>query len=339
MVEGGPDAGNMTGAAQFSLSSTGTLVYAPGAGRLQVESVLGWVNGEGLMTPLSQGMGEYLHPRLSPDDGQVALTIRTDDNRGIGDRGELRDIFIYDLGRNTSERLTEDGFNDLPAWTPDGTAVTFASNRSGVWDLYSKPADRSGEAKRLTHTSFDSFSGSWSPNGSLVFYQVTETSVTGLEPSGGRDLWVLEQDREASVFLATEFNERAPSLSRDGRWLAYVSDRSGEDRVYVTPFPEGDRFIPVSSGAGTGPVWSRDGGHLFFRAGSRMMSVEFENGEVGQPRMLFEAPYVRDQTNGSPNYDVGADGRFLMIRRAESTARVHVVLNWHQELLERVPTP
>ena len=153
------------------------------------------------------------------------------------------------------------------------------------------------------------------------------------------------RDGEASVFLGTEFNERGSQLSPDGRWVAYVSDESGGEQIYVQPFPQGGEVIPISVDGGVEPVWSRDGTELFFRAGNRMMVVDVELGarfRAGRPKVLFEGGYDLDPfRTGRANYDVSADGQFLMVRRREmvSTARLTIVLNWFQELTERVPVP
>ena len=316
------------GAAQFSLSNEGTLVYVGGADVGIIEGELGWVDRDGQMAPLMQGNGQYQHPHLSPDGRQVA----------VGIAGDSVDIWLYDIERDSPARLTEQGRNYFPVWMPDGTEVTFASNRSGSFDLYGKAADGSGNAETLLEKSTLLFPGSWSPDGTtLAFYEVTATDA-------GRDIWTLRRDGEAKAFIATEFNERAPRLSPDGQWLAYVSDQSGEDGVYVHPFPDGGQVIPISTGAGTEPVWSRDGRELFFRDGDRLMVVEVEAGTAftaGRPQVLFEESYDFDPLGaGLPNYDAAPDGRFLMVRGgAGSPAQITVVLNWFEELKERVPIP
>ena len=162
---------------------------------------------------------------------------------------------------------------------------------------------------------------------------------------GNLDIWTLEVGGEPTEFLASEFNELAPRLSPHGEWLAYLSNRTGSDQVYVQPFPEGGSQIPISSGPGSEPMWSRDGRELFYRNGDQMWAVAIESGpdlRPGSPRLLFEAPYATDIVGlGVPNYDVSPDGQhFLMVRSAAESevSGFTVVLNWFEELKARVPT-
>ena len=323
VVEGIADDAGVSSQAPFSLSNDGTLVYVPRAGAGETGSVLGWVDREGQMTPLTQARAQYQNPRISPDGSQVVVTIGSD-------------AWLYDIERDASTRLTEEGSNSYPAWTPDGQRVTFSTDRSGTFDLYEKAVDGRGSAEPLLQTPTLLFPGSWSPDGTMfAFYEVGESGVE-------RDIRILERGGETRTFLATEFNERIPRPSPDGRWLAYVSDQSGEDRVYVQAFPDGGAVIPISTGAGTEPVWSRDGAELFFRDGDRMMVTAIKTRTpfaTDRPEVLFEAAYDPDPAGaGNPNYDVAPDGRFLMVRRtAGVSAQINVVLHWLDELQRLVP--
>ena len=161
-----------------------------------------------------------------------------------------------------------------------------------------------------------------------------------------RDLWMLPQGGEPTPLLATEFNERAPRLSPDGRWLAYVSDQAGEDRVYVRSFPDGAGVITVSTGPGTEPVWARDGSELFYRNGNQMFAAAITmepTFSVGRRSPLFDDRYALDPSRiGIQNYDVSLDGRFLMVAtgNADSAAgTITLVLNRFEELKNRVPVP
>ena len=222
------------------------------------------------------------------------------------------------------------------------------SNAGGSFDIYSKPADSSAGASLVLEDPYLVVPGSLSTDGRLLYHRVVEETQ--------RDLWVLSADGTSSPFLESEFNEMVPRLHPNGRWVAYVSDLSGEDRVYLQPFPDGGRVVLVSAGSGTEPVWSRDGRELFYRDGSRMMAVAVDPDNeisIGGARVVFEGHYALDPLAvGIPNYDVSADGeRFLMIREGEdgnpedadaeaapTHATLIVVENWFEELKRLVPT-
>ena len=171
-----------------------------------------------------------------------------------------------------------------------------------------------------------------------MYYQTTTAT--------NRDLFSLSVGGAPVPLRATDFDERAPRLSPDGLWVAFVSNQAGEGRVYMQPVAGGG-VVPVSTGPGTGPVWARDARELFYRDGDRMMVanvVPGSDGAVGTPRVLFEGVFAPDPYGaGLPNYDVSLDGqRFVMVTGAESgfgaTAQGLVLIeNWLQELKERVP--
>jgi hypothetical protein len=152
-------------------------------------------------------------------------------------------------------------------------------------------------------------------------------------------------ERKAQPFLRTRFDEAVPRFSPDGRWLAYVSNESGHNEIYVQPYPGPDGKWQISTEGGREPVWNRNGRELFYRSGDKMMAVEITtqpNFIVGKPRMLFEGRY-RPTPATSPNYDVSPDGqRFLMLKPVEQAqsapTQINVVLNWFEELKRRVPT-
>ena len=314
---------------QFSLSKAGSLVYLDTGRQALPESTLGWVTRDGQMTipQLIRRPGDWGQPRFSPDGRQVALTIRD----------PAANIWIYDIERGGATKLTEEGRNVDPVWTPDGTRVTFTSNRfrtGNQFDMYWRAADRSGPAALVRHTPGEATGSLWfrassySPDGTLFYDETAREGVT-------RDIWTLGPDGEASAFAATPSREGNAHVSPDGRWVAYVSDHTGEDRVYVQSWPARSSEIPISPEAGNAPVWSRDGRELFFRNGDRMMAVAWdaEQGTTGgRAQLLFEHPYQQV-------YDVGSDGRFLMIEHTNPPGQLNVVLNWVEELKARVPVP
>ena len=312
--------------AGLGISHTGRLVYMTGGGGGGRQSLV-WVDRNGKVTsPLLEneaGLG-IAYPRLSPEGNRVALQ-----------RGS--DIWVLDLERGSDTKLTDEGMNLQPTWTPDGSTVTFNSDRIvDTFLLYSRPVNLSGPIELLAEASDAQAGGSWSPDGqAFVHYEIN--------PATGRDLWVLDRNGTRSPFLVTEFSEKGPSVSPDGQWVVYVSDQSGEDRVYAQPFPKGGAAISISTGAGTEPVWSRDGRELFYRTGNQMMVVPVDLGSdnVGRPNVLFEGTYQSDTlSTGRANYDVSLDGQqFLMVTAGTRATplQINVVLNWHEELKRLVP--
>jgi Tol biopolymer transport system component len=326
-----------TGDAQYSFSTTGSLVYVPG-GIQTTQSRMVWVSRDGAEQPLAAPARAYQNPRLSPDGWRVAVTIAEQESQ----------IWLYDLSRDTSTRFTFEGsFNLLPVWTPDGKRIVFESNKEGPSNLFWQLADGSGGLERLTTSEHIHVPSSWSRDGQLLAF-------IEINPTTQRDIWVLRmggpspgsgQVHEAQPFLRTPFTESAPRFSPDGRWLAYVSDESGRFEVYVQPYPGPGGKWQVSTEGGTEPVWNPNGRELFYRSSDKMMAVDIATQPgfaPGKPRMLFEGHYAPTLAT-SPNYEVTSDGqRFLMLKPSESAGtaptQINVVLNWFEELKRRVPT-
>jgi eukaryotic-like serine/threonine-protein kinase len=321
------------GAAHYSISATGSLVYVPGSsvgfqGVPMFQRRLVWVNRSGVEQPLAAPSHAYLFPRLSPDGRRVAVAIYEQETQ----------VWLYDLDRDTLTRLTFEGNgNANPVWTPDGKRIAFQSNKEGTANVFWQLADGSGGLERLTPSGYIHVPNSWSPDGQLLAFIENN-------PTTGNDIWVLRMgDRKAQPFLVTPFNEGAPSFSSDGRWLAYVSNESGRPEIYVQPYPGPGGKWQISTEGGTEPVWSRNGRELFYRSGDKMMAVDITTQPgfyAGKPRMLFEGQYVPSPFT-APTYDVAPDGqRFLMLKaneQAQAPAQINVVLNWFEELKQKVP--
>jgi len=318
----------VSGAAQYSFSATGSLVYLSG-GVQSAQSKLVWVSRNGAEQPLAAPAHAYLLPRLSPDGRGVAVTITEQESH----------IWLYDLARETLTRLTFEGSaNNAPTWTPDGKRITFNSNKEGATNIFWQLADGSGGLERLTTSEYLLAPSSWSPDGQLLsFYEINPTTQ--------RDIWVLRMsDRKAQPFLRTKFDEAVPQFSPDGRWLAYISNESGRSEIYVQPYPGPGGKWQISTEGGTEPAWNRNGRELFYRSGDKMMAVEIATQHgfaAGTPRMLFEGRYELAPFPAT-NYDVSPDGqRFLMVKPSEqeaATTQINVVLNWFEELKRKVPT-
>ena len=294
------------GAAHFSVSDTGALVYMTASDL--GDRTLVWVDRDGREEALAAEPRAYTYPRISPDGGRVALDVRDQEN----------DIWIWDFARETLTRLTFAPGGDLyPVWTPDGRQIAFSSDRDGTYNLYWKAADGTGAVERLTESENLHFPYAFSPDGrQLVF-------LAGTDGFRNSNLGVLSLDEGSSEpLVATEFSERNGELSPDGRWLAYDSNSSGQSEIYVRPFPnvEDGQWL-ISSGGGTRPLWARDGQELFYLApGARLMAVgvQTEPGFVpGNAEVVFEGRYSGGVLGRT--YDISPDGeRFLTIKKSES---------------------
>jgi len=317
-----------TGAAQYSVSATGSLVYVPG-GVQSAQRRLVWVSRIGAEQPLGAPAHAYQYPRLSPDGRQVAVEIAEQGHQ----------VWTYNLSRETLTRFTFEGnSNTTPSWTPDGKRIAFPSTKEGPQNLFWQLADGSGGLERLNTSEYTQNPSSWSPDGQLLAF-------IEVNPTTGYDIWVLRMsDRKAEPFLRTPFNESVPQFSPDGRWLAYISDESGRYEVYVQPYPGPGGKWQISTDGGTEPVWNRNGRELFYRSGDKIMVVDIATQpgfSAGKPRMLFQGQYVPTALT-LPYYDVSADGqRFLMLKASEQAGaaptQIIVVQNWFEELKQKVP--
>jgi len=320
----------ISGAAQYSFSATGSLVYVSGSVQ-SAQSKLVWVHRDGTEQTLEAPAHSYFNPRVSPNGRGVAVTVTDKEAQ----------IWLYDLLRETLTRLTFVGnVNNAPVWTPDGKRIAFNSNSSakGALNIFWQLADGSGGIEQLTTSEFIQAPVSFSRDGQLLCF-------LEINPATGFDIWVLQvRDHKAQPFLRTPFNESAPQISPDGRWLAYISTESGRYEIYVQPYPGPGGKWQISTEGGTEPVWNPNGRELFYRAGNKMMAVEIltqPSFVAGKPRMLFEGPYLPTPLT-NPNYDVSPDGqRFLMLKPSESAeaapTQINVVQNWFEELKRRVP--
>jgi eukaryotic-like serine/threonine-protein kinase len=312
------------GAPTFSLSRNGTLAYVPGIER-SVSRSLVWVDRQGRMQPIIQGTRPYSSVRVSPDGQRLALWLEE----------ATASVWVSELRRGALTRITFGGDDHSPVWSPDGKQIAFESSRSGVHQLYVRPADGTGREEQITTGEYESYIGDWSPDGRSLVY-------TEFHPDTGADLWIvgLDSGHPTRPFLRTPSTEKAPTFSPDGRWLAYVSNESGRSEVYVEPFQGPSHKWQASTEGGEEPAWARSGRELFFRSGGKMMVVPVTNSPtfgLGRPVPLFSGSYLYGII---PNrtYDVAADGRFAMIREPDATLaprQINVVLGWSERLRRR----
>jgi Tol biopolymer transport system component len=255
--------------------------------------------------------------KLTPDARHLALTLW---------EGQ-QDVFVYDLLRDDFDRISVDPHNDFyPTWTPDGRKLVYTSVRRGQLDLYMSPADKSAPEELLYANDYPKWAQSWSPDGKLLAFQEQH-------PNTGQDIWIYSiNDKKAQPFRNASFNEWFPEFSPDGKWLAYTADELGHYEIYVVPFPGPGATCKVSTLGGEEPHWSADGKELFYRQGSTAMAVNVSNRNFCNtaPVKLFE---------GLEPISWGASpkGDFFVTLESREPPRLHMVLNWFEELKRLVP--
>ena len=287
-----------------------------------------WVARDGHLLGEAAPPGCYEDVALSPDETRVALSIATE-------QPPARDIWVRDLARGVNSRLTFDpGDEFAPAWSPDGSRLAFARLRGDGMRLYVKAASGVGAEDSLAHTpgSYEA-PFQWSGAANTIV-------LAHISPSEQWDIWVMPADgRQAPrPFLQSPFNECWGRLSPDGRWLAYASNESGHDEVYVVPYPGPGGKWQISTAGGSFPQWRADGKELFFQgADQSIMAVDVRAGttfEVGVPKLLFKTPLT---AGGYPGYRwaVSRDGQRFLVNTpsgAVAAGRFIVVTNWTAEL-------
>jgi Tol biopolymer transport system component len=316
-----------TGHAMFSTSATGTLVYQDALPQPVSRIVFTGRAGNLLRTMEAPSGSQW--PSLDPQGRRVAIQGE--------DKNTVEEIWTIDLERGFSSRLTGAyGSNQRPVWSPDGQRIAFMSNRAGAYDLYAKNADGTGDEELLVKSPYTKSPVSWSMDGRFLVYDEIGADTKS-------EIWVLpmEGDRKPIPYLKTGFDEVSGGLSpvpdSQGRlWMAYTSDETGSQEVYLRPFlpsspggPAGAK-VRISAAGGSWPVWRMDGRELFYQGSGTQMAVDVKLGktpEIGVPHVLFGGGDASDAISG--------DGqRFLSIRRAGEppAARINVVLNWPAEL-------
>jgi eukaryotic-like serine/threonine-protein kinase len=326
---------DVTGAAQFAIAPTGMLAWVPAPVGWRPDRVSVTVDRRGQVSPLA-APAHYYGPSLrrSPDGRRVAVTIRTLTEVGL---------WVFDVARGTLTPLTQDGEALWPVWSPDGQHLLFSWLKDGREPLATQPADGSAPPRVLVPG--DHSPSSFTPDGRQLvgtrdgdlFFATLEDGLVSVQP-----------------YTQTPQTEQWPEFSPDGRWLAYGSNVSGRDEVYVRPYPGPGAAALVSIEGGQSPAWHPNGRELFFlsrgdQAGKRwMMAASFEPGlppALGVPRRLFEFD-PRDALFASVSvrcYDVAPDGqRFYVVQtgptpRVPPVTHINLIQNWAEELKATVP--
>src|SRR5579862_271163 len=324
-----------TGAGQFDFSGAGTFVYLAGKSAAEVWQ-MAWLDSSGRTQPVLAAPGSYGTPRLSPDGRKLAFV------------GEGSDVYVHDLDRDTTSRLTFNGRSLVPVWSPDGKYLVFRTTGNDFGILWVR-SDGAGEPQQLMESLNILVPWSFSPDGRRLLYFEHH-------PNTGYDLWTLGLDLadpdhpkpgKPELFLASPADENVPRFSPDGRWVAYRSNESGTDEVYVRPFPPGNGGKwQISLGGGLYALWAKDGRDLFYEtADNRIMVMDYtvEGGSFvpSKPRLWCDKQLFYA---GTSNLDLAPDGkRFLVLLMSEAKpgekASVHVtmLLNYFDELRRRIP--
>jgi Tol biopolymer transport system component/tRNA A-37 threonylcarbamoyl transferase component Bud32 len=325
------------GSAQFDFSQNGTLVYrsgGAGAGLLTVA----WLDSVGKTQPLLDKPGAYGRPALSPDGQRLALEVA---------EGSGGDIWVYEWQRDTMTRLTFDGIDDSPVWSPDGRYIVFRATGAGMSAVRS---DGAAKPQPLTQSKNAQYPFSFTPDGKRMAFNERHSGFLS-------DLWTVPingdgaglRNGKPEIFRQTAADERWPAFSPDGRWLAYASNESGTFQIYVRAFPDKGGKWQISNNGGVYPKWSRNGLELFFRTEDSPMIMVASYKTKGdsfvaeKPRVWSERKIANTGPTGN-NYDLAPDGkRFAVLMPVEAPeaqqAQNHVVflLNFFDELRRKVP--
>jgi len=317
----------------FSASWTGLI--ASRAGSVAQRRQLVWFDPEGreLSKVGSLDLLGQANPELNRDGRSLLL------NRTV--EGNI-DVYRVDVNRGAETRLTTDESSEVnPLWSPGQTRVTYQSNRNGVYDIFEQSASGGGDERELLGTPDGKTGLSWSADGKFLLYSV-------VTPENLRDLWALTVDvttgnvGKSFLVVGTPYEEHEGQISPDGRWVAYTSNVSGRQEVYVQPFPDvlgPGETVTVSIDGGAQIRWRHDSKGLYYVApDSYMMAVmnaATSEGKLFEPtkaRPLFRTRLARgiNIAGTRPQYVVARDGRFLMnVRAADPTpSPITILQNW-----------
>jgi serine/threonine-protein kinase len=321
----------VTAGGQFSISDTGSLIYAIGGVTPDLENELVWVDHGGSAQPITSFKAHFNAPRLSPDRRRIAITT-------IGANNQ---VWIYDLVRDFPRPLVGEGYGGFVNWTSKGENLIFDCLGSGsrIFNLHRQGVDGSQPMQRLIMSEHAQFGGSCHRDG-------TTFAFVQSNPDTGSDILLLDlQTLQVKPFLNSHYHEEYPEFSPDGRWMAYTSGKSGCREVYVTRFPSREDEEQISSEGGEEPLWGRNGKQLFYRRHEQndVWSVDLNLGEyppASKPRLLFRQSGYRE---GIPNnaWDLSPKGqRFIMVKIEDRITRVTemiLVQNWFEGLKQKVP--
>jgi Tol biopolymer transport system component len=318
---------------QITVSHNGTIVYISRSEPSKGELV--WVDRHGVSTPIVGAPSDvYSNPCLSPDGRLIAVEIWSQ-------KEFTNQVHIYNVERHTLNQLTTEGKNRNPQWSPDSKLIAFWSNRTEGAGVFWKAVGTSAPAELLVSQPSPGvilLPYSWSHNRNLL------ACTKVLDPNAQDDIWIVDPngDEKPKSLFRTEYSKYNPTFSPDGRWLAYVSEESGQPKIYLREYPDAGKQWPVPTVGATNPVWSRNGQELYYISGNSMMAVKVTSERdfpIGAPVPLFESSdLIVSGGSLARNYDVSEDGQFLMVKRSDDAKdQLICVHNWFEELKRLVP--
>ena len=311
-----------TGAAQYTVSENGTLVYVVG-GQWRPARMLTRLQ-RGSAVRLADDIRPFNGPRMSPDGRRIAVVIEDAND----------DIWLYDAGGGARRLTFEAGSHIAPVWDPAGSRIAYSSNVAGHYNVYIRPTSGSGTPQRLAPSEDSQFPSGWTPDGKRLAFTASSIAT-------GYDIQVSDiASGETQSFLSSTFNEYGAVFSPDGKWASYVSDETGREEVYLRSYPDGGSQLQISSGGGTNPLWSRDGRQLYYRRGSDLMVRDVVSGAVkpSSARVLGAGILAPGRVTPVASFDIHPQGGVVVAsddRRALPTA-LRVVTGWLTEVNARL---
>ncbi len=313
--------GSAAGHTHLALSRGGTLVYLEARAQSGARDRLVLTTLEGAEEVLEVDVQQSpTQARISPLGGRLAFSAGSQ-------------LYLYEFDVRATSRLTFEGQNFYPTWSPDGESITFTSLRTGTqnFDIHRRRADGRGAAEQITDSPY--------PQGPRVW--IDEGRILGVEvhPEGQYDLHVFDSTGGSVPYLTNPWNESAPAISPDHRWVAYVSDESGRDEVYISAFPDAGGRWQVSENGGTDPFWDEDG-TIYYLHESDLYAARVRTTPsvtVLGRSLALAGPFVSGGRSAAVDREPGG-GRFVLIRPGTTDVDVEftVVVNWFEELRARL---
>jgi Tol biopolymer transport system component len=306
----------------FVFSNDGTLIYILGRD-LSKNKKLAAISESGKVQELSVQLNDFHYP-VEPANGNFIATQ-------IGDESNSQ-IWLYNKNKAALEQLTHSGINCFPIWSPDGDHVTYSCFTNGQWHIYDRLALSDANATKYTSSEYELLPCSWTSDGKILAF-------TRRDPTTNLDLWLMKIKNDTTLlpFLNSKNNERQAAISPNGEWIAYISDQSGFDEVYLRSFADARSEVKISSKGGVRPSWHRNGKNLYYLQTNKIMEVVVER----KTKFIVSQPKLKQEINATDKFfsitPQGDQFLFVSVQATEPVINLHVVLNWFDELKTKLP--